>query len=205
MGKDIDWKTIRHDYVTDCNQTYQSLSEKYGVPQSTVMKKGRAEGWRALRLKSSQILDEKIMAAEAQKRARRATKINAIAERLIAKVSQAVDELDVTLARDVTRTKTIEYNNDLRPDKPTKEVTEETEEYSVIHTAINKDGLKAVTSALIDLQKIFGIKSVGDEQEQEARINALKARTPVVNDDEESTGVVELPAVMSPLMEESDG
>ena len=44
MVKDIPWRQIRRDY--EAGVTYRQLAEQYGVPTSTLGRRGRAEGWR---------------------------------------------------------------------------------------------------------------------------------------------------------------
>lgn len=93
---------------------------------------------------------------------------------LLDKIEQAITELDIQLYKDVKKTKVIEYNNELRPDKPTKETIYEEEKVSEVKTIVDRSGLKAIASSLRDIKEIQMLKSDLDKQEQEARINKLR-------------------------------
>ena len=90
------------------------------------------------------------------------------------KLERAADELDIQLFKKVNRTKTIEYNNDCRPDKPTKETIEETETFEEASTIVDRSGLKAITDALKNIKEVQMLRSDLDKMEQEARIAKLQ-------------------------------
>ena len=180
-----DWEAIKNEYITDSSASYRSLAQKYGVVQRTLERKGKDEGWVNLRRQFMREVSAKTLEATAVMRAKQAEKITKIADKLLKKISQAVDELDIQIARDVHKTKTIEYNNDRRPDKPTKEVIDEKEVFSQVHSIVDRNGLRAIASALVDVQNALGIKTDLDDQEQRARIDALRARAGIKDDDDE--------------------
>lgn len=66
-------------------------------------------------------------------------------------------------------------------------------------------GIKDLATAIKTLREVKGIKSEDDKREQDARIKALRARVKADEADEEGTGVVQLPEVMPPPVEASDG
>ena len=180
-----DWEAIKNEYITDSSASYRSLAQKYGVVQRTLERKGKDEGWVNLRRQFTREVSAKTLEATAVMRAKQAEKITKIADKLLKKISQAVDELDIQIARDVHKTKTIEYRNDRRPDKPTKEVIDEKEVFSQVHSIVDRNGLRAIASALVDVQNALGIKTDLDDQEQRARIDALRARAGIKDDDDE--------------------
>ena len=90
------------------------------------------------------------------------------------KIERAVDELDIQLFKKVNKTKVIEYNNEKRPDKPTKEIIEETETFEEISTIVDRSGLKAVADALKSIKEIQMLRSELDLEEQRARIAKLQ-------------------------------
>ena len=180
-----DWEAIKNEYITDSSASYRSLAQKYGVVQRTLERKGKDEGWVNLRRQFMREVSAKTLEATAVMRAKQAEKITKIADKLLKKISQAVDELDIQIARDVHKTKTIEYNNDRRPDKPTNEVIDEKEVFSQVHSIVDRNGLRAIASALVDVQNALGIKTDLDDQEQRARIDALRARAGIKDDDDE--------------------
>lgn len=44
MKKDYDWNTIRTVYITGAD-SYRALCKRFGVPESTLMKRGKLENW----------------------------------------------------------------------------------------------------------------------------------------------------------------
>ena len=54
-------------------------------------------------------------------------------------------------------------------------------------------GLQQLTNTLRDLKSILDVRSELDRKEQEARIEALRARNSSGNDDDDNTGVILLP------------
>ena len=84
-----------------------------------------------------------------------------------------------------TRIKTIEYDNGLRPDKPTKEVIHEEEKVLEVSSIIDRQGLKHIASALKDIKEVKMLKSELDRQEQEARIDKLRKEAMVEKENQE--------------------
>ena len=205
MDTQVDWNAIKIEYVTDSSASYRSLSEKYGVIERTLERHASKEGWVELRRQFIGDVSTKTLELEMRKRAQQAAKVGKIADKLLKKLSQAVDELDIHLVQDVQKTKTIEYNNDKRPDKPTKEIIDEKVTIGQVSKIVDRNGLKAITSALADVQKILGIKSELDEREQKARITAFEQKAGIGGDDEDEGGVIVLSDVDEPPEEVDDG
>ena len=76
--------------------------------------------------KTSKIIDSG-RDKEAKKAVDKLARVSDLTDRLLDKLEQAIEELDIQLYKDVKKTKVIEYNNELRPDKPTKETIYEEE------------------------------------------------------------------------------
>ena len=128
-----------------------------------------------------------------KKQAKKMERIDRIANRLLCKIEKAVDELDLQIVTSVNKTKVIEYNNDKRPDKPTKETITEKTELGTIHTIIDRQGVRVLASALRDLKDAKGILSPIEVREKEAQIDMLNTRTATnkpVDDGEEQGGVI---------------
>lgn len=56
--------------------------------------------------------------------------------------------------------------------------------------------VRALTAAIKDIRDIVGVKSEADQEEQKARIEALRAKTAVTGEDDDDTGVILLPLRM---------
>jgi hypothetical protein len=101
-------------------------------------------------------------------------RIQDISDKLLDKLEKAIDELDIQLFKDVKKTKVIEYNNEERPDKPTKETIHEEEKVIEIPTIIDRKGVQELSAAIKNLKEVQMLKSDLDIAEQEARINKLR-------------------------------
>lgn len=172
-----DWKRIKAEYIAG-GTSYRKLAEKYGVSFSTLRKVAAKEQWTELRNKAGAKRDTKIIDSVSEKEAQKAidklARVSDLTDKLLDKLEQAIEELDIQLYKDVKKTKVIEYNNELRPDKPTKETIYEEEKVSEVKTIVDRSGLKAIASSLRDIKEIQMLKSDLDKQEQEARIKKLQ-------------------------------
>ena len=106
-----------------------------------------------------------------------------LANRLIDKLEKAVDELDV-------KTVTMKTTMKTGPAKVTAEYRKLDKEQE---GPVDKGGLQQLANTLRDLKAILDVRSDLDRKEQEARIEALRARSAVNNDDDDETGVIMLP------------
>ena len=57
-----DWKAIKHEYVTNPEMTLKKVAKKYGVSETTIFKKSKAEGWFATRKKHQENIIAKAIA-----------------------------------------------------------------------------------------------------------------------------------------------
>ena len=169
----MDWNAIKTEYITT-DTSYRKLATKYDVSYTAIGNRSRQEGWVEQRNQFINKTVSKTIDSISKKKADRLTRVFDTADRLLEKIEQAVDELDIQLFKKVNKTKVIEYNNLERPDKPTKEIIEETESIEEITTIIDRPGLKAVADALKSIKEIQMLKSDLDRQEQEARIAKLQ-------------------------------
>lgn len=191
----MDWQAIKTEYITT-DTSYRKLARKYGVSDVQIAKVGKKEGWVELRKQQLGKTLAKALAADAQKKADRLTRIMDATDRLLEKIEQAIGELDIVLATETHKEKVIEYNNPERADKPTKEVTHEVEQVVQMTGIVDRMGLKSIAAALKDIKEIQMLKSELDRREQEARIANLERQAEkdeVI--DEGRYGVVLLPCV----------
>jgi hypothetical protein len=185
-----DWQAIKTEYITT-QTSYRKLAEKYGLHYKVISERGKDEGWVELR---SQYLDEtltKALGKISNKQADKMARIDDLADKLLVKLEQAITELDLQLAKHTDKTKTIEYNNDRRPDKPTKEVVHEEEKLLEVKSIVDRQGLKQIASALKDIKDVKMLRSELDRQEQEARIANLRKQAEKEDGSNAPTLVVE--------------
>lgn len=168
-----DWLQIKTEYITT-DTSYRKLAEKYGVSRVQIGSVGKEEGWVELRRQHLAETMTKTLAADSEEKADRWARITTATDRLLEKIEQAITELDIQLIKHTEKTKTIEYNNPNRADKPTKEVIHEEEKVLEVSSIIDRVGLKQIASALRDIKEVQAIKSELDRREQEARIANLE-------------------------------
>ena len=181
----MDWKRIKAEYIAG-GTSYRKLAEKYSVSFSTLRKVAAKEKWTELRNKAGAKRDTKIVDSVSDKEAKKAidklSRVSDLTDLLLDKLEQAITELDIQLYKDVVKVKEIEYNNDRRPDKPTKETIHEEEKVIEVKTIVDRSGLKAIASSLRDIKEIQMLKTDLDKREQEARIAKLQKEAEKTDD-----------------------
>ena len=173
----VDWKRIKAEYIAG-GTSYRKLAEKYKVKLSALRSVAEREKWVELKAQAQHKTNTKIVDSvsdkEAQKAVDKLSRVSDLTDKLLNKLEQAIEELDIQLYKDVVKVKEIEYNNDKRPDKPTKETIHEEEKVIEVKTIVDRSGLKAIASSLRDIKEIQMLKSDLDKREQEARIAKLQ-------------------------------
>lgn len=168
-----DWQKIKTEYITT-DTSYRKLAEKYGVSHVQIGNVGKQEGWVQLRKQHLDKTLAKSLDADSQKKVDRLTRIQDATDKLLDKIERAISELDIQLFKETHKEKVIEYNNEDRPDKPTKEIVHEAEKLIEATSIVDRQGLKQIASALRDIKEVQMLKSELDRQEQEARIANLQ-------------------------------
>lgn len=198
------WKKIKAEYIKG-GISYRKLAERHGVSFSTLRKVAAKEQWTDLRNKCGARADTKIIEKLSDKSADKLSRVMDLTDKLLDKLEQAIEELDIQLYKDVVKTKEIEYNHDLRPDKPTKETIHEEEKVIEVKSIVDRSGLKAIASSLRDIKEIQMLKTELDKQEQEARIAKLQREAQIgADEDDEGTGVLMLPRADAPLIDKEE-
>ena len=156
-----DWQKIKTEYITT-ELSLRQIAQKYGLRYATVHERSKKEDWNTLRDKHRTSTVQKSVSRISNKQVDNMTRIDGITDKLLTKLEQAVDELDL----------------EIRKKKVKKETPygEESEEWleAVEGGIVSRTGLKQITSALKDLKEIQMIKSELDRREQEARIEKLR-------------------------------
>ena len=206
---DWDWKKIKAEYITSEKSSYRKLAEKYDIPLGTLQKRAKKEKWPELKKQSSDRTVAKSITVMEEKQVDKLKRIQDITDKLLDKIEKAVDELDIHLAKKTIKIKEIEYNNYDRPDKPTKETINETEEIIDYCSIIDRKGVQELSAAIKNLKEVQMLKSELDEKEQKARIAKLQKDAELGKfDDDKPHGVVLMPPIMddlTPPKEDNDG
>lgn len=168
-----DWQKIKTEYITT-DTSYRKLADKYDVHYQAICQRSKAEGWIPQREQYRNNTITKTIDKIGNNQADKMSRIDTLADKLLEKLEQAITELDLQLYKHTDKTKTIEYNNERRPDKPTKEIIHEEEKLLEIKSIVDRQGLKQIASALKDIKEVKMLRSELDKQEQEARIANLR-------------------------------
>ena len=184
-----DWQAIKTEYITT-DTSYRKLSQKYGIGYQAICHRSKEEGWIAMREQHKNKTVTKAIDKISSKKADKMARIDDLADKLLEKLEQAITELDLQLFKHTDKTKVIEYNNSLRPDKPTKETIHEEEKLLEAKSIVDRQGLKQIASALKDIKEVKMLRSELDEQEQKARIANLQKQADSDNGSKEPIKVI---------------
>ena len=87
-----DWEKIKGEYLTNTEVSIRDLAQKYGVHYTTIGKKASKEGWQELRQQQTNTTLTKILTAVTNQKVDRAARLMTVADKLLNKVEQAVDQ-----------------------------------------------------------------------------------------------------------------
>ena len=90
-----DWNAIKTDYITDETTSYRKLARKYGVSHNVIGARAVKEGWVELRQQHLDKTLSKTLSAISNGQARRAARVQTVADKLLDKIEEAVDNLDM--------------------------------------------------------------------------------------------------------------
>lgn len=155
-----DWKQLEKEYILSDYKSVSGFLKDKGI-KSNGSTKNRTKGWKNKKVlkeeqKSTKVI-EKVLEKESEKEANKIIQVKDVANDLLSKIVQANNELNMHIARNKKKTKTVEY--DYKCNKPSKEVINEEEEIKSYIDIIDRKGLKELTSALKDLNDILTNKS----------------------------------------------
>ena len=92
----MDWNSIRKEYITDESSSYRKLAKKYGVSYTSIGDKARKEGWAQEREQFLNKTLSKTLNAISQGQAKRASRLQTVADKLLDKIEAAVDNFEMT-------------------------------------------------------------------------------------------------------------
>lgn len=90
----MDWKKIKSEYIAG-GTSYRKLAEKYGVSFSTLRGYAEREKWTDLKAQAQQKADTKIVEIVGGREASRSAKILDVADKLLDKISDALNDMVV--------------------------------------------------------------------------------------------------------------
>jgi len=91
----VDWQAIKTDYITDESSSYRKLAKKYGISYTSIGDRARKEDWASAREQFQSKTLSKTLSAISNGQARRAARLQTVADKLLDKIEDAVDNLDM--------------------------------------------------------------------------------------------------------------
>ena len=88
----VDWKRIKAEYISG-GTSYRKLAEKYGVSRSKLQAKATSENWVDLRSQAQVKTESKMVDLISDQGAKKAVDIIDVANKLLRKVSEIMDEI----------------------------------------------------------------------------------------------------------------
>lgn len=164
-----EWEKIKTEYITS-EISYRNMAEKYGIPYGRLQMRGKEEDWKAQRAEYKENLLKKSIDLICDEQAHKIAKAILIGDKILEKVEQSLDEIDIVLCRTVTTKKGFEKDEEGH----VLETSTSTEDFEKKKVAIDRQGLKQLSSILRDLREIGIFRSELDKREQEARIEKLR-------------------------------
>lgn len=151
-----DWKQLEKEFILGNYKSVSEFLKSKDIKDNAYIRR-TTKGWKEKKsqntMKKVTKIIEKVTEKEIKKEAEKIIKIQDVANDLLKKVLQANDELNIHLATNKVKTKTVEYDYAVK--KPKKEIVEEKEEIKSYIDIIDKKGLKELTSALKNLNDIL--------------------------------------------------
>lgn len=166
-----EWEQIKTEYVTT-DISYRKLAEKYGLAYGRLQTRGFNDKWQDARNEYKENLFKKSVDLICDEQAERIARAIRIGDKMLEKVEESLEEIDLMLCKHTMTTKTVE-----EVDGNVAEVTRSNEDFTKKKVAIDRAGLKQLSAVLRDLREIGIFRSELDKKEQEARINKLRKDT----------------------------
>lgn len=88
-----DWAKIEAEYITT-DTSYRRLADKYGVDQATIARKAKREDWVSKRQQHINKMQAKVLSADINRQASRASALNSAADQLLRKIVKGIEVYD---------------------------------------------------------------------------------------------------------------
>ena len=153
-----DWEEMRQDYSR--GSSIGALARKWGIPESTLRKRAKREGWKrdGQETKTGPVQKD-------EQQALRLYRVDSLADGMLTCLERAVAELDA-----VTRT----VREKVKKEDGTDVITDYDQVIPGERGLIDRGGLKQLTGVLKDLKEVLSLCSEGESLEREMRIQRLQ-------------------------------
>ena len=90
----MDWNKLKAEYIAG-RTSYRKLAEKYGIDRNTVQRVAKREKWCELKSRAKAKSESKMVETIAKDITKNAVKINDVADKLLDKISNLLDDFDL--------------------------------------------------------------------------------------------------------------
>ncbi len=184
-----DWNEVKSAFVTE-SCTMKELARRFGLHPNSIGRRATQEGWKELRKKHRQATFDRALDLMERSQAEKLARMEQVSGKLLERVDEAIEQLDVQVLREVRKDRNILYENQQRPDKPTRETTVEQEFLSQEKIPVDRNGIKLLAAALKDIKEVQMLRTDTDIREQEAKIEKLLGESQRVEVEDKGIEVV---------------
>lgn len=163
-----DWEAVKADYVTGVG-TVKELAVKYNISESSVQKKMAAGKWAEHRQQYCKRVAEELQKSVADF-AKNETlvsikRMNLLAEKLMDRLELSIEQLERRMVSDKHKAKKVTYvARGAAIGKTERETVDETETLRFVQADVDRQGLKQLTSALLDVKNILNTDNLMPEK-----------------------------------------
>lgn len=185
------WKALETEYITT-TITQRAMAKKYGIPLRTITYQSRKGNWVEKRQRHCDRVaaktTEKIIEKQATTQANRLLRLVQINDKLLDTLEESAEQLKRREVKRKTKTKVVEYKNQKRPDKPTKEIITEHEELDFVEGDIDRAGLKHLSASMKNIADTYLKERAARKEDDDASGVAIQITGVTIGDAEEFSG-----------------
>ena len=149
----MDWKRIKAEYIAG-GTSYRKLAEKYDVPFGTLRRVAEREGWTQKRTQVAQKVDTKMLEAVSDQEADKATNIIDVANKLLSKLSELMDNIPLDTQSMKHLTSALKDLKEIKGYKSAKDLEEQEARIAKLRKEAEKDN-----DAINEIEVVFNAGS----------------------------------------------
>lgn len=135
----VDWNKIKAEYIAG-GTSYRKLAEKHGVARQSLEKVAKREGWVSLRGQAEDMAEAKIVDEVVRQSTNTGVKINAVADKLLRKLSDAIDRAEVIDGQTIKQfTSALKDIKDIKGEKSRIDIKEQKARIAKLQKDVQKD------------------------------------------------------------------
>ena len=148
-----DYKRIKAEYISG-GTSYRKLAEKYNVPFGTLRRIAKQEGWTQKRAQVEHKVNTKIVETISDKEAQRAVDIVDVADKLLGRLSDFIDEIPLDTQSMKHLTSALKDLKEIKGYKSAKDLEEQEARIAKLRKEAEKDN-----DAINEIEVVFNAGS----------------------------------------------